>query len=240
MTSACLYNQTWVFTIRDTVGHQFHKPAHPYPNPHPFEPTTVSVPIVPLASFVYAVSQCATLPEIPLPAPVASSSGPARTRQSMREGRRYNPIKATEKAAAKKEGWDRTLPRFRAKLHDTLYSVRNGQPSGGLVPAVALAEVEKLVKEDLKRSVSSFFYCVLVHHFTNLSNRQQPLQEIKAGEGTRSRNMEDYLKGLLGAIHRLKSIPKPDASGSDEDDTSVATLSRCKRFFFSFRSDSAN
>ena len=158
----------------------------------------------------------------------------------MREGRRYNPIKTAEKAAAKKEGWNQALTRFRTQLHDTLYTVRNGQPSGGLVPAMALAEIEKLVKEDLKRSVSNFFYCVLVHRFTNLSTRQQPLRDTKAGEGTRSRNVEDYLRGLLGAIHRMESTPKPDASGSDEDDTSVPALSRCKWFISTFRSGLAN
>jgi len=177
------------------------------------------------------VLQISGLPESPLPAPVASSSGPTRTRQSgVREGRRYNPLKAA-KEAEKKEGWDEALPRFRAQLHNNLYSVRDGQPSGGLVPAMAFATVEKSVKEDLKRSVSGFFYCVLVHRFTNFSIWQQPLRDRKAGEGKRSRDVEDYLRGLLGAIHRVTSTPKPDASGSDEDDTSVAALARHKCFF---------
>ena len=146
------------------------------------------------------------------------------------QGRRYTPLKAA-KEAEKREGWDEALPRFRAQLHDNLYSVRDGQPSGGLVPAMALAEIEKLAKEDLKRSVSGVFYCVVVHHFTNSPIRQQPLRGRKAGEGKRSRDVEDYLRGLLGAIHRVMSTPKPDASESDEDDTSVATLARRKCFF---------
>ena len=75
---------------------------------------------------------------------------------------------AKEMADSKKGGWNQTLVRFRAEF-DTQHSVRNGQPSGGLVPAMALASSTKFVKEDLKRSVSGFFYCVLVHHFTNLS-----------------------------------------------------------------------
>ena len=220
------------------MGDQFHQPGPPYLTPHPFDPTTVSVPILSLSSFAYAVSQDVALPEISLPAPVASSSGPTRTSQSVRESRRYNPIKAAEKAAAKKEDWDRTLCRFRARLHDTLYGVRNGQPSGGLVPAMALAMIDKQVKEDLKQSVSGFFYCVLVHRFTNLSTWQQPLQDTAAGKGTRARNVEDYLKGLLGAIHRVTL--KPGASGSDGDDTSVAALERCKCFISTFPSDIAN
>ena len=65
------------------------------------------------------------------------------------------------------DGWDKTLVRFRAEF-DTQYSVHNGQPSGGLVPEMALAKVTKFVKEDLKRSVSGFFYWVFAHHFTNL------------------------------------------------------------------------
>ena len=54
---------------------------------------------------------------------------------------------------------------------------------------------------------------------------------MKAGEGRRSRNVEDYLKGLLGAIRRVRSTSKPDAGESDEDDTSVTALSRRKCFF---------
>ena len=222
------------------MGRQFHQPGPLYLNQHSSNLVTVSVSILPLGSFVYAVLQDATLSEIPLLAPVASSSGPTRARRSVREGRRYTPIKTAEKAAAKKEGWDQALRRFRDQLHDTLYSVRNGQPSGGLEPAMALATIDKLVKEDLQRSVSSFFYCVVIHHFTNLSIWQQPLRDTQAGNGMRARNVEDYLKGLLGAIHRVKSTPKPDASRSDEDDTSVAALSKCKCFISTFPSDIAN
>jgi len=105
---------------------------------------------------------------------------------------------------------------------------------------VALAKIDQLVKEDLEHSVSSFFYCVLVHRFTNLSTWQQPLRDTAAGMGERSRNVEDYLKGLLGAIRRARSPPKPEAGESDEDDTSVAALSRSKCFFSSFRCGATN
>jgi len=150
------------------------------------------------------------------------------------KGRRYDPVRTAERVATKKEGWDRALPRFQARLDEALQSVRNGHPSGGFVPEVALAEMDKKAKEDLERSVSHFFYCVLVHHFTNSSIWQQPLQNMAAGKGTRCRDVEDYLKGLLGAIHRVRSPPNPDAGESDEDETSVAALSRRKRFFCSF------
>ena len=155
--------------------------------------------------------------------------------KSAKGRRRYSPIESAEKAALKKEGWDQTLARFRVQLDDTLNGVRNGQPSGGLVPEMALAKIEQLVKDDLKQSVSGFFYCVLVHHFTNLSTWQQPLRETKAANGDRSRNIEGYLKGLIGAIRRAESTPQPDADKSNEDDKSVAALERRKRFF-SFRS----
>ena len=182
-----------------------------------------------LASFAHAVPQGATPPEPPHPAPVASSSGPERTKKSARAGRRYDPVRTAEKVAARKAGWDQTLPRFRARLHDSLQSARSGQPSGGFVPAMALANIDKLVKEDLEQSVSGFFYCVLVHRFTNLSTWQQPLRTTASAKGDRSRHMEDYLKGLLGAIHRARSTPKPDAGDSNEEDTSGAALSRRKR-----------
>ncbi|KAF9644275.1 hypothetical protein BDM02DRAFT_996226 [Thelephora ganbajun] len=91
---------------------------------------------------------------------------------------------------------------------------------------MALAKVNKFAKEDLKRSVSGFFYCVFVHRFTNLSIWQQPLRGTKAGEGKRSRNVEKYLEGLLEAIRRVAPTPIPVGGGSDESDTAVAALSR--------------
>jgi len=69
--------------------------------------------------------------------------------------RRYDPIKSAKKADSRSDGWDQALARFRAEL-DTLYNTYNGQPSGGLVPEMALATINKFVKEDLKRSVSGF------------------------------------------------------------------------------------
>ena len=231
---------TRALTIRDTVGHQFPQPGPLAYDMPPFGPTMVSGSTLLLAWCAYTCPQDAAPPKFPLPAPVASLSGPKRTKQPTREGRRYDPTKTTKKVGTKKGGWDQTLTRFRARLHDDLYGVRDGQPSGGLVPAMALAKFEKIVKEDLKRSVSGFFYCVLVHHFTNSSTWQQPLRDTAAGKGTRSRNVEDYLKGLLGALRRAGSPPKLDASGSDEDDTSLNALSRRECFFSSFRSDPSN
>jgi len=154
--------------------------------------------------------------------------------KSAKGRRRYNPIEAAEKAALKKVGWDQTLVRFRDQLDDTLNSVRNGQPSGGFVPEMALAKIEELAKDNLKRSVSGCFYCVIVHRFTNSSTWQQPLRDTRAADGTRSRHIEDYLKGLIGAICRAESTPEPDVVKSKEDDTSVAALSR-RKCFLSFR-----
>jgi len=105
---------------------------------------------------------------------------------------------------------------------------------------MALAKIHKKVKEDLKRSVSCFFYCVIAHHFTNLSTWQQPLRNTKAGEGKRSRDVEDYLKGLLKVIHQGVPTPIQEGGESDESDTTVAALSRRKRFFSSLRSDVVN
>jgi len=108
---------------------------------------------------------------IPLPDPVASSSGPQRTRKDAKGSRKHNPVKSARKEDDNDEGeyedgWDATLVQFQAKLHDF---VRDGQPSGGLPPEMALvAKITKLLKEDLERSVSRTFYCVLIHRFTNL------------------------------------------------------------------------
>ena len=105
---------------------------------------------------------------ITLPAPVASSSGPQRTGTRAMGSRKHNPVKSTKKKEDSDEGeddWDAILVQFQVKLHDI---VHNGQPSGGLSPEMALAaNIAKTVKEDLKRSVSRIFYCILVHRFTD-------------------------------------------------------------------------
>ena len=113
--------------------------------------------------FAYATVKDAAPAAIPppTPTPVASASGPQRTRQSVREGRRFDPVRSTKKPSSKKDGWEQTLVRFRAELDaefDPLRNVHDGQPSGGLVPEMALAIVHKLAKENLKRSVSGFFF----------------------------------------------------------------------------------
>ena len=59
-----------------------------------------------------------------------------------------------KKANSKGDSWNQTVIRFRAQL-DTLF--HGGQPSGRLEPEMALARIDKLAKEDLKRSVSRFF-----------------------------------------------------------------------------------
>ena len=163
-----------VLTIRDPVWYQCSQsgPQHfGIPFPDQFTVGGLSPSLVPST---YAILKDVAPAEItpPSPTPVASSSGPQRTRQPTREGRRFDPVRSTKKPSPKKEGWEKTLVRFRAKLDaelDTLRNVHDGQPSGGLVPEMALAMTNKIVKENLKRSVSGFFYCVFVHHFTNLS-----------------------------------------------------------------------
>jgi len=176
---------TCILTICHTVWGQYPQPDPLHLSAPPFNPVTVSRSISPLASFTYAVSQAP--PEIPFPAPIASSSGPTRTVKSAKGRRRYTPIEAAERAAERKEGWDQTLTRFRDQLNDTLYSVHNGQPSGGLVPEMALARLDELIKDDLKRSVSVFFTALsfiisLIRQPGNSrSGRRRPQTEIAPG-----------------------------------------------------------
>ena len=151
-----------VLTIHDPVWYQCSQsgPQHfgiPFPDQF-----TVSGPSPSLVSSIYAFLKDVAPAEItpPAPTPVASSSGPQRTRQSTREGRRFDPVRSTKKPSPKKDGWEKTLVRFRAKLDaelDVIRNVHDGQPSGGLVPEMALAITNKIVKENLKRSVSGFF-----------------------------------------------------------------------------------
>ena len=124
-------------------------------------------------------SQGSNIPGTLFAAPIPSSSGSKRSRQPTREGRqRYDPIKSAKKKADSKDDWNLTLVRFQVQL-DTLYGVQNGQPSGGLVPETALAEVNSLVKEDLKRSVSGFFtaFSLIISLICQLGNSRSVTQE---------------------------------------------------------------
>ena len=97
-----------------------------------------------------------------LPEPAESSVGPQRTRQAARKARRHDPAKlAKKKAKSENEDWNPTLVRFRSHF-DPLFSVQNGRPSGGLEPEKALAKVNKILKDDLKQSVSGFFTVFLL------------------------------------------------------------------------------
>ena len=214
---------------------QYAQPDLSYLNRPPSDPVTVSGPLSLSARFTYVISQGAVPPVTPLatPAPLASSSGSKRTGKPATGRQRYDPIKSAKRKADSKNDWNLALFRFQNHF-DALYSVQNGQPSGGLVPAMALAEVNKFAKDDLKRSVSNDFYCVRIHRFTNLSTWQQPLRDMKAGRGDRSRNGEDYLKGLLRAIRPVE--PAPSTSGAESDENGAASaISRRKHFFSSPR-----
>ena len=105
---------------------------------------------------------------------------------------------------------------------------------------MALAKSTKFIKEDLKRSVSDFFYCVFVHHFTNLTTWQQPLRDTKSAEGKRSRDVEVYLEGLLQAIRRVNPTPVPPTGESNESCKILDTLSGSKRSFASVGCSAAN
>jgi hypothetical protein len=102
---------------------------------------------------------------VSLPLPVVSSSGPQRAGKRAKETR-YDPVKSTTKEVGfgegeHEDGWDAIFVRFQAKLRNM---VRNRQPPGGLSFEMALvANLQESMEEDLKRSVSRIFYCVLVH-----------------------------------------------------------------------------
>ena len=98
---------------------------------------------------------------------------------------------------------------------------------------MALARLKQFIKEDLKRSVSEFFYCVFVHHFTNLITWQQPLRDTKSVEGKRCRDVEVYLEGLLEAIRRVNPTPVPPTGESNESCKILDTLSGSKHSFSS-------
>jgi hypothetical protein len=88
------------------------------------------------------------------------------------------------------------------------------------------------LKEDLKRSVSDFFYCVFVHLFTILSTRKQPLHCTEAGEGKSDQDVEKYLEGLLQAICQVD--PVPVSGRSRECGTISDALSMCEHPFALF------
>ena len=170
-----IYHLARGLTLRDTVSRQGLKPGPPNLDATSSGPVTVSGLTSASVSFAYPVSQGTIPPAFPLPAPVASSSGPVRTKHRARNARRYyKPVVSANEADTRedREGWDLTLARFEAEIDAMRRKVQDGRPSGGLVPATALAEVEKFIKEDLEQSVSVSFYCAPIHRFTNLTTRQ--------------------------------------------------------------------
>jgi len=90
----------------------------------------------------------------------------------VKESRRHNPVKSTRKKdkddeGENEDGWDATLVQFRAKLPNL---VRDEQRAGWLSLEMSLAvRIANTIKEDLERSVSHIFYCVLVHRFTDFA-----------------------------------------------------------------------
>ena len=230
-----VHHHTRVFTHCDAVLHHYLQAGSHNRN---LDTVAMGGSASQLVAPARPTSQHVAPPEPHLQQPIASSSGAERTGKRTREGRRHNPIKPAKKAKKveprnDEEGWLGTLNRFRDKFK-ALYSVQDGQPPGGFVPETALAKISKYVKEDLKRSVSCSFYCAFAHHFTNLPTWQQPFKNTGAGEGTRIRNLEDYLKRVVHVI-----LPKP-APRDRRSNEAVGILSRRKHFFSSLRSGLAN
>lgn len=97
---------------------------------------------------------------------------------------------------------------------------------------MALAKINQIAKEGLKRSVSSLFYRVRVRLFANSPTRQQPLRATKAVEGGHSRDVEVYLEGLLRALRPVEPTRILFDNGVEliEEDTRLATFSRRKYF----------
>ena len=116
--------------------------------------TTVSRSVLVMKSFTHLVSQGAVdTSEIDPSVPAASSTGPQRRRRTGGPSRKPT---AQEKASLKKEGWSQTLVRFQAQF-EAFLDGPDGQPAGGLTPEMALAQVSKIAKDDLKNTVSGFF-----------------------------------------------------------------------------------
>ena len=90
-------------------------------------------------------------PEVDPPALAASSTGPQWTKQTKKTPRKR---KFEKTVALEKEGWGLTLVRFRGQLDVSL--VLDGQLPGGLTPEMALAQIYKFIKDDLKNTVSVF------------------------------------------------------------------------------------
>jgi hypothetical protein len=160
---------------------------------------------------------------VPLPAPVTSPPGPRRTRQSRR--RKYNPFKTIKNKKGSNEGgdgssWDLALAQFRAKLNDI---ARNGQPPGGLSPETTLvANITKSIKEDLERSVTRIFYCVLVHHFTDFATLTiaTPVYRRWKGKTTQGRGGLPYRHTEGNLPSRANSPREPGSIERDQNEGS--------------------
>jgi len=63
---------------------------------------------------------------------------------------------------------------------------------------------------------------------------RQPLQDTKAGEGGRPRDVENYITSLLREIPPVKLAPVPSQGGSKETNTKMAVFAKGKCFSRAF------
>ena len=108
------------------------------------------------------------------------------------EGKRKDMPKAAPPPGV---DWPDTTGRFCAEMVKIF-----NQPTGEAPnPETAYASANKFVKEELKLSVSNFFYCDRDHHLTNLFVWCQPLA-AKTSKKRLHRDLEQYLIGILNEL----------------------------------------
>ena len=159
------------------------------------------------------ISQGTGVPNIDLPAPVAPSTGPQRpVRGAKGKGKEIDKGEGKRKRVPKAPlppgvDWPDTTGRFCAEMVNIFFN----QPTGEVPnPETAYARINEFVKEDLKLSVSNFFYCDRDHHLTNLFIWCQPLVG-KTSEQRPCRDLEQYLTGVLNELCPRRSGQKRGA-----------------------------
>ena len=195
----------------------------------------------PPGTFAYPVSQGAFPPAFPLPTPVASSDGPKRTGRPAQNARRYDPVESTKKGETKEDedGWDLTPATFKAKINTMHHDALNEQPSRGIIPTTALADIDKFIKEDLKQSVGFFLLrsCSSSHKFDNPATAATSF-------GSRDRtSLPEGRKIPQGPPEVIRPAPGPTSApregGPVEENATIALLLESKPSH-SLRSDLAN
>ena len=126
-----------------------------------------------------------------LPGQIAPSTGPQRSAGSAKGKGRWTRIPM--ECLPPGIDWPATYSRFYAEM----VKICTDKPTGEVLdPATAYAEINRFIIDDLRLSVSNFFYCGCNRRLMNVFIWRQPLVAKQLGKRP-CRDLEQYLTGII-------------------------------------------